>query len=302
MTKQHIFQWLNWSCFKPAKTSPNRRIWLIADITREQANTFVQIVLRERAPSNSTEVDLYVLTTDWAVRCLKRSPEDSQFRFASKDYGDRIAREAGAWIFELLRAHDSRLFWEGMLEQEAHATGSPFIREQVIWARDPKSDRPAVVLHGYQTYHALVAPRRAIVATRALGRTWYLRGRREECVAADALLTNLLPREARRSLLASTRSASDEPLTTVVSSVFVTGTTADAARVNDQEEIHLLRHNMLVMGAELVREPVHARSSIALNWNETAFDCDPCPAGELPYEREFQARRMLVEEDRRQFL
>ncbi|MBI3983917.1 hypothetical protein HY346_01320 [Candidatus Microgenomates bacterium] len=286
ITKQHVYQWLTSLLSRPS-TRDDPTVWLIGDLSREQAQTLKAVLISERFRGKGTpNLEVCVVTSDWHLLCLQRTRADRPFLVKSKEYCHRIARERGAAIFNLLRTHDSRLFWHGLMSNAKSSIGPSFVPEEVVWTRDPNGS-PDVVLKGYlDLTQALVDPLRASVAARALRRTWYLYARDAECVAADALLTNLLPREARITLVEGRTIAADEARAqVVVSSIFVTGGTAERATAVGRQAIHLLRHTQFQQGHKAFREGLTSSSRFALNWLEEPVEIKPCPRDELPYER-----------------
>lgn len=286
VTKQHVYQWLTSTLAQRSQINVDKSVWIIADLSREQAQTLMAVLLSERA-QHAAPIEVYLVTSDWHLICLKTQREDRSFYAITKKDSGRVVKERGADIFNLLRSHDSKLFWDGLIDRDANPVGSAFIHEEVIWGRDDASDLPSVVLRGYlDLTHALVDPLRAAVAARALRRTWYLYARNAECVAADALLTNLLPREARLTLTNRTIRSTEEPKAQViVSSILVTGSTAGGSNQADRQAIHLLRHTQFVHGENLIKNSVKTSNCFALNWAETAITITPRPTDELPYER-----------------
>jgi hypothetical protein len=192
-----------------------------------------------------------------------------------------VKENRGTFIFNMLREHDSKLFWEGLPGAGVSLSDSAFISEEIIWERDA-NNLPIIVLNGYlDLTQALLVPERLAVARRALERIWYLHANKAECVAADPLLTNLLPREARMSLNESQESETERAnQQVVVSSIYVTGNTTERAKKAGQSAIHLLRHTQ-VQGVDV--PPVSSR--YALNWIHDPVQIIKRPENALQYER-----------------
>jgi len=286
VTKQHIYQWLT-ALNNINQTGPF--VWLIADLSREQARTLRAVLKSERARNNPfIKLDIFIVTTDWHIYCLRTNTSRTSFKEESTSYCRKVAHERGGNIFRLLRKYDSQLFWIGVLDKKDHTNpiGSAFINEPVIWERDDLGT-PRVVLRGYlDLTQALVDTRRSSVASRALRRIWHLFARDAECVASDVLLTNLLPREARQSLVgSSSTSVGDNTKSVTVNSVLVTGSTSVRYQLEGREAIHLLRHSRFIIGMEHIPESVIKSDRYALNWLEQDIEIIETPKGNLPYER-----------------
>lgn len=256
-------------------------VWLIAGLTRKDALLLDAVLKHEQYKGKRNNVLIYIMTRDWHLKCLSS--------ITGKDEGDaykydkrqtKLAKiHRGAFIFNMLREHDSRIFWRGMLGEEPD---SAFICERVVWDRY-SDNKPRVELCGYlDLTHALLEPQRAAVARRALERVWYLHANNADCYAADRLLTNLLPREARLSLAELQKShVRPERKLIVVGSVYVTGSTTERAIEAGRTAIHLLQHTQVdgVCGKSL------DSSRVALNWIDKKITISDTPSNTLSYER-----------------
>jgi len=286
VTKQHIYQWLT-ALMNADRTGP--LVWLIADLSREQARTLRAVLVSEKSRKQLfPQLDVFIITADWHITSLKTTPSRTGLKETSNSYCRRVAKERGRSIFKLLRNHDSQLFWSGILgpSDDASAVGSPFIAEPVIWDRDVEGN-PRVVLRGYlDLTHALLDTKRTSVAARSLRRVWHLFARDAEGVASDALLTNLLPREARQSLVSKPDvAASDSAKSIIVNSVLVTGNTASRHAYEGREAVHLLRHSQFLLGHEHIPDSVSHSDRFALSWIDHLVDVVDTPPESLPYER-----------------
>ena len=195
-----------------------------------------------------------------------------------KDLAKKVKQHYGAFIFEKLRAHDSNIFWQGLLKPEDQA--SPFIPEEVIWERGADKE-PSVILKGYlDLTQALLVPARKFVARRALERIWLLHADGADCVSADPLLTDLLPGDASRSLRNQNEGLGGAGPQIVVGSVYVTGGTARRAASRGESVIHLLCHGGVTGPSEPI-DPLRC----ALDWLKQSFEAVATPKNKMRYER-----------------
>jgi hypothetical protein len=279
--KNQVLFWMNEIVHKPKKqVSQDRWVWIFADMSRKDASLMDAVLSSEESLRKRNSVWVYLITRDWCVKCYKSITSRQSGSVFKQDEGQarKVKEEYGAFILEKLRENDSAIFWQGVLEQENSA--SAFICEEVIWERDDNKE-PSIKLNGYlDLTHALLDPTRKFVARRALERTWLLYAHKAECVAADPLLTDLLPGDARMSLQEISSRTDDRNLQIVVGSVFVTGRTAQRAALSGQFAIHLLRHGE-VKGATEQIDP----RLCALDWLKQPINLLNPPTNKLQYER-----------------
>ena len=258
-------------------------VWIIADLSRKDASLFEAVLASAEYKGRRNNVLLYIVTRDWCIKCFRTITSKVSGRVFKHDtMQTHLAKKnRGAFIFNMLREHDSKIFWQELPGASSDQSDAAFIREKIIWERDTKN-LPSIILYGYlDLTQALQDPERLSVARRALERIWYLHANRAECVAADPLLTNLLPREARLSLNESQGNNTErQNKQVVVSSVYVTGNTTERAKKAGQSAIHLLRHTK-VQGLDVL--PV--TSYYALNWLQGQTEIVACPENSLDYER-----------------
>lgn len=291
VTKQQIHQWIgsiNRQC--RGRTPETPMTWLIADLSREQASTICHVLLRQRMGTKACPVEIIIVTSDWLIACFTADGARAQHNDALTSHVHQ--NEAGN-IFSLLKQHDSRLFWGGILPEEDGRTPetmatheydpTAFIHEKVIWRKNAH-DRRSVVLNGYlDLTQALKSHRRTMIAMRALRRTWHLHADHAECVTSDDLVSSLLPREARLSLQSQKKREGSGAKRIAVGSVYVTGSTTDKLHEKGMQSIHLLRHGKIVDDGIYSDYPQHS-SRFALSWTQSAYMCD-FPSGKLKYER-----------------
>lgn len=288
VTKQHVHQWIssiNEYC--SALTTQQVVTWLIADLSREQADTISRVLSRQKLGTSSILVRIVIVTNDWLIGCLSAK---GAFMTHDDALTSAMHRYHSGVIFELLKSHDSTLFWRGILPNKDDKSSfdpncdhddAAFIDEPVIW---PDDKGGSVLLNGYlDLTQALMSPRRRMIAMRALRRTWHLHSNNAECVASDELVTSLLPREARLSLQSRARTGITDRKKIAVGSVYVTGSTTDKLHQKGMQSIHLLRHGKV----EGMRPPSNFPQTpgrFALNWTTADHECSR-PEGKLQYER-----------------
>lgn len=281
--KNQVLHWINVVVHKSKKrVAQDQWVWIFADMSRKDASLMDSVLSTEDLRRKRNSVWVYLITRDWCVKCYKSitSTESGKVFEQDEKQALKVKKEYGAFILEKLREHDSEIFWHGLLEQDNPA--SAFISEKIIWERDDNK-QPSVTLNGYlDLTQALLDPARKFVARRALERTWLLHAHKAECVAADPLLTDLLPGDARMSLQEkSSRSGeTDNQDQVVVGSVFVTGKTAQRAALSGQSAIHLLHHGE-VKGATVPMDPRRC----ALDWLGQPIKLVEPPKNTLQYER-----------------
>lgn len=282
--KNLVYQWYSAILGNKQQQHDKAWVWIIADLSRKDASLLEAVLDSAEHRGRRNNVQLYMVTRDWCIKCFRTITSKVSGRVFEKDEEQtRLVKEnRGTFIFDMLREHDSKIFWEGLPGAGAGRFDSAFISEEIIWERDA-SNRPSIVLNGYlDLTQALLEPKRLAVARRALERIWYLHANKAECVAADPLLTNLLPREARLSLNESQESNTEQAnQQVVVSSVYVTGNTTERTKKAGQSAIHLLRHTQ-VKGL-LDVPPVSSRC--ALNWLQGSAEIIERPETSLQYER-----------------
>lgn len=281
--KNLVYQWY-WAILGDKRQQHDKLwVWIIADLSRKDASLFEAVLASAEYKGRRNNVLVYMVTRDWCIKCFRTiTSKVSGLVFDKDEKQTRLAKkDRGAFIFNMLREHDSKFFWEGLPGAGAGRSDSAFICEEIIWERDA-SNRPSIVLNGYlDLTQALLVPQRLAVARRALERVWYLHANKAECVAADPLLTNLLTREARLSLNESQESNTEQAnQQVVVSSVYVTGNTTERAKKAGQSAIHLLRHTQ-VQGLDTPPDS----SRYALNWIQGPVEMIKRPENALQYER-----------------
>lgn len=255
-------------------------VWIFADMSRKDASLMDSVLSTETYSGRRISVRVYMVTRDWCVKCYKSitSIETGKLFEQDEEQAHKVKQEYGGFILQILRNHDSGIFWQGLLEQDT--LSAAFIPEEIIWERG-EDKKPKVILNGYlDLTQALLDPARKFVARRALERTWLLYANKAECVAADPLLTDLLPGDARMTLQEQSRRTGETNHQIIVSSVFVTGKTAQRASLAGQSAIHLLHHSE-------VKGPVKPMDSrrCALDWLEQDIKLVTQPENKLPYER-----------------
>lgn len=288
VTKQHVHQWIssiNEYC--SSLTTPKEITWLIADLSREQADTICRVLSRQRLGSPSILVRVVIVTNDWLIGCLSAT---GTFTVHDDALTSTVHKKESGLIFELLKSHDSTLFWRGILpNKDDEPDADPnrdhdeaaFIDEPVIW---PDDKGGSVELKGYlDLTQALMSPRRRMIAMRALRRTWHLHSDNAECVASDELVTSLLPREARLSLQSRAKTGGTDRKKIAVGSVYVTGSTTDKLHQKGMQSIHLLQHGELEGNRPTSNFP-QTPSRFALNWTTAEHECSRSD-DKLPYER-----------------
>lgn len=299
ITKQHIHSWLT-VARQTAIARPNKlHYWLICDLAPREAKLFYEVLSRELFDdAQSLKLDVFLVTYTWHCTGLAATTRGlAPWRRARQD---AMASRGSRSVFELIRHHDSTVFWDGILgpaqenasaeivtvrHSEIAALG-PFVDEEVIWSRDAQG-HPELVLDGYlDVTEALAEPTRAGISRRALRRCWYALGKQLPCIAADNLLVSMLPRERRAG--SSEWYAGGQlsrPEYVLINSVSVTGQTIEGAGRHRGEVIHLLYHPPRRVDG---REPSHGsprNGRIALEWRANARTLRTREANTLPYER-----------------
>ncbi len=291
ITKQRVYQYLT-ALINTQQTAPV--FWLIADISKEQARTINSILKSQRSQKSFPQVHILIVTSDWYLLYLKNNESRTSLKEGSEVSCRQMAMRWGRTIFELLRNHDTHLFWSEIpkskdrtADSTAAAMESPFITELIIWDRDDEG-KHRVVLEGYlDLTQALVDTKRMSVAARSLRRLWYLFARDAKCVASDELLTSLLPQEAKQSpVVTPSNSEKDSTKGVVVNSILVMGSTFLGRYAKEgHKAIHLLRHSRLSSGHDYIPDFVKETNSFALNWIDKPIDLSEPPPGHLEYER-----------------
>lgn len=299
VTKQHVLQWYSRIVQDHDSDEASTVIWTIADISFVQALTIASVVEAQkiRCPRRSN-IEIRVVTSDWLIKCfvMKRTGDDNSFEY-DHELTERVARNEAANIYNALKARDSAVFWQGIVDEDdaarkrrtsaKKAASTPLIKEKIIWSRD-RGGKVVVTLDGYlDLSQALVDPVRFLVAMRALRRTWHLHSADAECIDADGLMVNLLPREARLSLKARLQKKNVGAAMLFVGSVYVTGSTTDKFERAGNECIYLVRHPNFVdkrSDLNLATTPP-SPSRFALNWTEESYTVLPPPKNKLEYER-----------------
>lgn len=273
--KQRVYQWLT-----ALKGRDDVAQWLIADIPAYQAALIAEVLCYERS---RPAFPIFLITDDW--RCANLCEENERKSSFSSRGARRFLLERCGQLFCALRAHDSELFWDGIPSdpRKDSLEDVPFVYEKVVdWEG---SNGSTATLDGYlELTQALTSPRRSAVCKRAIARTWHLYFPRTRCEAADTLLAGLLP---EASLIREHNGAAE---TTLVSSVLVTGATAERNKTRGYGgTIHLFRHAHVVFEGDLSTVglvlPQESETPIALGWmGHPPVLFDP-PDGKLPYQR-----------------
>jgi len=268
ITKHYVAKWLE----RVQKTEIGG-CWIVADLSRSEVRTLKSIIDSEINKGDSIKfpgnLNIIIITVDWYVVHYKSCRNDlinesycliNQTKESTQEI--EIVEKHGKDIFSLLRSHDSKLFWDEIFKDIDNSVKNSFVPERVVWERDRISKEASIYLVGYlDLTHALVNTRCKLIAARSLRRTWYLFTPDAICEEADELLTDLLPREARRL-----KNKGDERIKVIVSSVLVTGSTIHNRGIEVEEikqepgtdntihnrsvgdnptAIHLLRHSWL---------------------------------------------------------
>jgi hypothetical protein len=291
VTKQHVYQWLK-SIFKHCiEQYREKHIWMIADISREQASTIASILQSEKMPTADLDIEVRLVTHEWLLRCFSTRSAASGKSFGyDEDLTESTRQDQAANIINLLKTHDTILFWKDMKPEENDGSRkllpnfdsgqSPFICEEVIWQTSDNAI-PEIKLNGYlDLTQALADEQVSMIAMRALRRTWHLHAENAESVAADVLVTNLLPREARLSLQPAGK---NDPVKIGVGSVYVTGMTTNRLRRTCLKVIHLLKHEGVVRTGD-IKSQDPSPYNFALNWAPFQHTVKPAEGGRR-YER-----------------
>ncbi|MBP6748783.1 MAG: hypothetical protein KA144_04010 [Xanthomonadaceae bacterium] len=274
-------------------------MWTIADISFVQALTIASVVEAQKLRcARRSPIEIRVITSDWLIKCyaMKRMREDIGFEY-DRELTERVVRDEAANIYNALKERDSEVFWHDIVKDKPVAKGrrpaakkaisTPLIQEKIIWSRDRKGN-PEVTLNGYlDLSQALVDPVRFLAAMRALRRTWHLHSADAECIDADGLMVNLLPREARLSLEARSQRRDADALMVFVGSVYVTGSTTEKIERSGHECIYLLRHPNFEdkRSGQSPTAPLPSASRFALNWANKPYTVSSRPKHKLEYER-----------------
>lgn len=270
--KQRVHQWLS-----AVKKNKNVKTWVIADFPAYQAGPVSEILRRERL---SKDLTIYLVTDDWRCACLS-SPEEGKDPYPSTEKAQLFLKENVDVLYRLLRAYDSKLFWQGIPAEPPSDThiDVPFVYECVNWEG---SNGIRATLHGYlELTQALTEPLRAALCKRALLRTWPLFCRGTRCEPADSLLAGLLPEGSLR--INNSPEGSTSEGVTIVSSVLVTGSTAERNhRRGYKATIHLFRHAHVEFEEGVL---VATEEPVALDWMPTPPVMISPPSGKLPYQR-----------------
>lgn len=278
--KNQVRHWFHVVNGQQSKVPEEPWVWIFADMSRKDASLMDSVLSTEDHRGKRNSIWIYLVTRDWCVKCYKSntSTETGKIFEQDKRQAQEVRKNYGAFILEKLREHDSGIFWNGLLEQKNSAAA--FISEKIIWERgEDKSS--SVTLNGYlDLTQALLDPAKKFVARRALERIWLLHAYKAECVAADHLLTDLLPGDARMTLQGQSRNADESDYQIVVGSVFVTGKTSRRAALSGQLAIHLLRHGE-VKGIVESMDP----RCCALDWLDQPVILAAPPENKLQYER-----------------
>lgn len=127
---------------KNAVSTGRAPCFILVDLTPFQAITYAELLGRQKLAA-SCEIDVYLVTEDWAVCCLSKLPADELLhpvvdKAKKLMQADRVSSDptSAAGLLLLLRRADSRLFW-----QEPDASGDAyknlprdmFLNERVKW-------------------------------------------------------------------------------------------------------------------------------------------------------------------------
>lgn len=274
VTKQYVFEWI-----KKAHSS-NTDLWVIADLSPHQARIFGEIIIRERWTTSETanKLRIVVACNDWRIAFFELDHQHGHL-VTTPACEHWFSEPVGDYLFSLLRAVDSRKFWEGIntTSPEKKDHNIPFVYEKVLWEA---SDGTKSILYGYIDFaQALVEPRRAIACRRALYRAWQFFTPNTPCHPTDGLLTGLLPDDAPRPETGNYINPTN------VSSVLVTGSTASRNRLHGfGTTLHLLRHEHIrLRRRDISMEKRH--EPVALEWLQKRPELKKREKGKLAYMR-----------------
>lgn len=215
------------------------KMFVIADLTPFQVLTFRELLLNVNIYDKS-QLDLYLVSEDWAVSCLTTFLGNIKFESAdSKAHvffkSKRTPLFSAAKLAVLLRQMDSQIFWHSETEQ----VRDPFFNGAVDWP-DSSDKKQCIRLERYLDFpHALAEPERYRACRRALRRCLALYPA-HHAIGADDLVTSLV-RDAISSFY--TRKVDTKKNTIVVGSIAVTSETVN--RLKDEgnnESLQMMIH------------------------------------------------------------
>lgn len=299
ITKQHIHSWLVFARRTAIARPKEQYFWLICDLAPREAKLFYEVMSREQFDdTEAPRLDVFLVTYTW--HCLGVAATALGFAPWRKSKQEKMALKGSRSIFELIRYHDSTVFWDGVIGPDESASNEEsssvrltkdvafgaFLAEEIIWSRDTHG-RPELVLDGYlDVTEALAAPKRESVARRALRRCWYALDEQLACIAADNLLVSMLPRE-RRAGSSEWYSGGQlsRPDYVLVNSISVTGQSIRSEGRHTGEVINLLHHPPRRVDGGEPRHETPRNGRIALEWRAGSVTLRPRDANSLPYER-----------------
>ncbi|MCU7837545.1 MAG: hypothetical protein KZQ83_20175 [gamma proteobacterium symbiont of Taylorina sp.] len=281
VTKQHVSRWISKICGDIGKQAVNSiKTWIIADIPAYQAGPLAQII-KNVYIHRQNKIKIIIVSNDWRCICLNAGLEfNGRFSFHPEEATIFINNNIEN-LFSLLRYIDSTIFWKGIPLEPTKPENNdiPFVYEAVDWEGDGTTK---ATLKGYLDLpQALIEPYRVIACQRALIRTWFLFSPNTICIAADRLLDGLLPEESIQ--FEYVKLGDKTKIKTIVSSVLVTGGTANRNhQKNNDKVIHLFHHLHVKFTGN---KPDFVKEIVVMNWLKKEPKILPCPIDNLSYER-----------------
>lgn len=241
MSKQDLAKWLLLVAGRSDRptTSPTK-IFILTDLSPFQMSALHELLLHISIHPQS-ELDLYLVSEQWAVCCLNTIRESSRF-ISLRDKADqflhasfRRAQFSIGHLAIIMRQMDSELFWS----TDANHAFEPFFNHPVDWSVG-SPNVGSIRLQRYLDFaHALADPMRYRACRRALRRCLALfPGYAVE--GADDLVSSLV-----KDIVANGQPARSDQEThmVVVGSVAVTANTVEQrAQRYGCQSIHMLEH------------------------------------------------------------